>query len=263
MDLTKFEALGNDFLLREGGPPPGPEEARARCDRRRGVGADGLLWLEGARVHLWNADGSPAGFSGNGVRCAGLARALATGQREVRLEMGDRAYRMEVVDHAAGHEVALEIADPAIVLRPPQDGDLPPADLAGLHPWVVDVGNPHLVLLGRGEGSEPPDAAWMEELRRGVPFSPGGVNVTWLAPAGPGRARARTHERGVGPTEACASGSLAAYLAAREAGILGGPATLELPGGELGFSGDRKVVRFSGPVRRVFEARIRGDATGG
>ena len=83
MRFAKLESLGNDFILIERDERPRELAAlvRAICDRKRGVGADGvLLALPGdagvtARIEIWNADGSEAAISGNGVRCA--ARWLA------------------------------------------------------------------------------------------------------------------------------------------------------------------------------------------
>ena len=84
MQLSKHHGLGNDFLVLldpEGTAPIEPAQARALCDRRTGVGADGLLWAgpgtDGADVTmvLLNADGSRAEMSGNGIRC--LAQEVA------------------------------------------------------------------------------------------------------------------------------------------------------------------------------------------
>ena len=86
LELTKHHGLGNDFLVLFHPSEAGiatdqlPEIARRLCDRRRGVGADGLLVAESAdgyaaRMVLFNADGSRAEMSGNGIRC--FAQALA------------------------------------------------------------------------------------------------------------------------------------------------------------------------------------------
>src|SRR5690606_21980636 len=75
LELTKHHGLGNDFLVLFGPPAVDlPALAVQLCDRRRGVGADGLLVGEdapgyAARMTLYNADGSRAEMSGNGIRC--------------------------------------------------------------------------------------------------------------------------------------------------------------------------------------------------
>ena len=76
--LVKAHAYGNDFLLTSHELPAGADPAdlaRAVCDRHQGVGADGLIIVErnpaGARMSLYNSDGSRPEISGNGVRCIG------------------------------------------------------------------------------------------------------------------------------------------------------------------------------------------------
>src|SRR3954452_2895820 len=80
--LSLHHALGNDFLIvldRDATPAM----ARALCDRRTGVGADGLISVVGSRWVLFNADGSRAESSGNGLRCAAQAVARAKGVRDL------------------------------------------------------------------------------------------------------------------------------------------------------------------------------------
>src|SRR3954466_15958490 len=84
LHLTKHHGLGNDFLVlldRDASP----EMARALCDRRTGVGADGLISVVGSRWVLFNADGSRAESSGNGLRCAAQAVARAKGVAGIRV----------------------------------------------------------------------------------------------------------------------------------------------------------------------------------
>ncbi len=99
INLTKHHGLGNDFLVAfHPGVDDLPELARRLCDRRRGVGADGLLIAESAdgyaaRMTLFNADGSRAEMSGNGIRC--FAQALAKRRGDVASQLiltdaGDR-----------------------------------------------------------------------------------------------------------------------------------------------------------------------------
>src|SRR5687768_14764213 len=73
LTFEKWEGLGNDFVVIEG-PPPSPALARALCDRRRGIGADGVLAVQpadgaAARMIVVNADGSRPEMCGNGLRC--------------------------------------------------------------------------------------------------------------------------------------------------------------------------------------------------
>ena len=90
LSLTKHHGLGNDFLVvfhPHVAPADLPALAQRLCDRRRGVGADGLLVAESepghaARMWLYNADGSRAEMSGNGIRC--FARGARDASRRPR-----------------------------------------------------------------------------------------------------------------------------------------------------------------------------------
>lgn len=245
--MTRYAALGNDFLLVDG-QAPDPATARRLCDRRAGPGADGVIALAGDLATLLNADGSPAGFSGNGVRCAAWHRAPEGGA--VTLTLGDRRYAMQVTVADQGHAaVELEVADPVRRLGP-WEPPTPAADIPGCQEaWEVDVGNPHLVLWA-SPGREPP-AEILESLRQAAPGYPAGVNVTWLTGSAPGRAEARTWERGVGPTPACASAGMASALVMRARGDESDALALQFPGGSLTLAGTRERLRLRSPVRRI------------
>lgn len=255
MRLVKYEALGNDFLVMAAGPGGlAPARVRALCDRHRGPGADGLMVRapRAASLLLFNADGSAAGFSGNGLRAAALDAALERGAPgPVELELAGRRYAFQV-EAGDPDQVSLELEGPARVLRPATGADLPggagPPDPSA---WVVDVGNPHLVLVGTGPAPE----ARLEELRHGIPFAPGGINATWLVIRGTADLETTTFERGVGRTRACASAALAAFLVARELGRVGSRVAVAMAGGTLEVAGDRDRARLGGPVRWVGEIR--------
>src|SRR5690606_40267631 len=112
MRLTKHHGLGNDFLvLLDAGDvrPPTPDEVRALCDRRRGIGADGLIRATRpgesdapgvvAIMQLTNADGSPAEMSGNGNHCLAQALGMAGWAPGRRLPIGTAAGRRTVTVH--------------------------------------------------------------------------------------------------------------------------------------------------------------------
>ena len=95
LTLTKHHGLGNDFLVVfNPGVDDLPALARQLCDRRRGIGADGLLVAESAegfaaRMTLYNADGSRAEMSGNGIRCFAQALAARRGDLTDQLILTD------------------------------------------------------------------------------------------------------------------------------------------------------------------------------
>jgi diaminopimelate epimerase len=235
--LTKHHGLGNDFLvLLE--PPPGVDTAalaRRVCDRRRGIGADGLLvahpGADGADItmELRNADGSRAEMSGNGVRC--FAQAVwdaGVSSRDDLVVATDAGARMvrRIDTSRPGWVLAAVDMGPVKVTPNASEWVAGSIEAAAL----VDVGNPHLVLLQ-------PDLASVEVGIRGPEIEvmfPDGINVEWIWP-GPSadELTMRVWERGAGETEACGTGACAAAAAAAAWGR-GGPRTVvHNPGGDV------------------------------
>lgn len=257
--LEKFEGIGNDFLVlldpQRLDRSAGASLARAACDRHLGFGADGLIrgrpapeGSDAALVfELWNADGSEAEMSGNGMRCLAHA-ALDAGLVAEGVAFGvlTPAGRREVtVRRGPGRLEAWASVDmgPAKV-----DGDTDRCNV-GHGQLRVDMGNPHLVVAG-------PDPAHIDVAGLGATLErsePGGLNVEFatLGP-GPDEVTMRVWERGVGETQACGTGSCAAAVAFHHWGRVGRSVTVHQPGGavavELTGSGH---VLLSGPSRRI------------
>jgi diaminopimelate epimerase len=219
LTLTKHHGLGNDFLVVVD-PPIGdlPALARRLCDRRRGIGADGLLVstdAEGydARMVLYNADGSRAEMSGNGIRCFAQALAARRGDLEPLRILTDAGER--VVTLTAD-------ADPTVLHAAVDMGEVGPIDepadwhRVGTDPMRpvahVSLGNPHTVV-----GVD--DVAVVDLLSLGqvVPY----VNLEIIeAGPEPHAITMRVHERGAGITEACGTGACASAWAAGEWGLV-------------------------------------------
>ena len=227
--LTKYEALGNDFLIvfDGAGTLAISEELIARlCDRHRGVGADGLIQLRptnsGLAMVLTNADSSPAEISGNGLRCAALAAldaGVVTGRSvSITTIVGPR--RAELVSGGDGAgTLRVEMGTVRV-----EKADSPIAHKQGFR---ADVGNPHLVLLG--DRIDDVDLALVgPELEAAWP---GGQNVEIISVLSSEALDFAVYERGAGITEACGSGSVAAAAAARFAGLVGDVVTVHNPGG--------------------------------
>jgi diaminopimelate epimerase len=247
MQLTKHHGLGNDFLValeEVNGPIHGDATiARALCDRRRGLGADGFI--VGARpapgqsapdgrpvdlvMHLWNADGGRAEMSGNGIRCLGQALARARDDHEATyVVVTDGGLRELVVHDDADHR----LAQVHVTMGPVGAGPDVPASvaerLADARHATADMGNPHLVVLVDdlhgvdlvGSGS------WIEQQ------FPAGVNVEFITPAGtPDTLDLLVWERGAGVTEACGTGATAAAHLAHTWGLVGREVQVVMPGG--------------------------------
>lgn len=250
IELVKLHGLANDFLvsLDEGSP----ELARAVCHRHTGIGADGLI-LGGRSAagdltfRLWNADGSEAEMSGNGMRC--LAHVfLDAGWVTENEPFG-------VMTAAGLRTVTLRRTGPGSTWGTVEMGSVKVTDDAGdvcnvgNGAVLVDVGNPHLVVLG-------PDPRTVDVERLGPELErsdPAGLNVEFvtLGP-GPDVATMRVWERGVGETQACGTGSVAAAAALHHWGRVGRAVSVHQPGGaaavELRPDG---TATLAGPSERV------------
>jgi diaminopimelate epimerase len=242
MRLTKHHGLGNDFLvwldLDSSAADLGDLAAlaRAACDRRRGVGADGLLHVTppdatvvargDIAMALYNADGGRAEMSGNGIAC--LAQAVVLGgiagpeRVDVATDAGPRSVEVVAAEAARRHRMRIDMGAATVVDRPiGWDDDGVIATLA------VDVGNPHVVL----HVEEPAKFPIEDVGRRICDSTDGGVNVEAVAPAAGDGLDMVVYERGVGVTDACGTGACAAAAAARRCGLVGDRVTVDMPGG--------------------------------
>lgn len=211
---------GNDFVVLDGRFTSAdrwpPERVRAICDRRNGVGADGLVILtpstaEGVRMSYWNSDGSHGAMCGNAALCSG--RLL------VDLEMVQPGEFCLLTDAGVVRVRSQALGDQAEISLP--DCDLPRAvdDLAPAagEQWLAvgTVGVPHLVI--RVGDIEAVDVLTRGRFLRSHPrLGPDGANVNFVsAPSGSGGPwLIRTYERGVeGETLACGTGTVATALA--------------------------------------------------
>ena len=258
--VYKHHGLGNDFLILldpEATQPIDAPLARALCDRHRGIGADGLIRAtcsDGGILtfELRNADGSAAEMSGNGMRC------LAHAALDAGLVAADTPF---VVATPAGLRT--------VTVRPgpgPAEAwatvEMGRATVAGGgercnvgHGQVrVDMGNPHLVVLG-------PDPATVAvgELGPALETSvAGGQNVEFVT-LGPGadEITMRVWERGVGETLACGTGACAAAAALASWGRVGGRVTVHQRGGDADVELRRDgTVVLGGPVVRIATCRV-------
>ncbi|OCC09081.1 diaminopimelate epimerase [Streptomyces sp. PTY087I2] len=276
--FAKGHGAGNDFLLL---PDPGGEldlsadETVRLCDRRAGLGADGVLRAvrcsaepEAAAMRAeaaWfmdyrNADGSRGGMCGNGLRV--LGRYLVdTGRVPAgRFAVATRAGVREV-DVPADPRVPVAVLMGTPILPGLGAGRSGPGRDAktvrvalGDHDWPavqVDMGNPHAVAFV-------PDLAALGDLRSAPRVEPAGayphgVTVEFVVSHGAGHLQLRVHERGVGETPACGTGACAAVAAYRavEGGSGPGRYRVDSPGGSLGVA-----VRSDGTMELAGSAVI-------
>ena len=286
LQFSKYQGLGNDFLLLdsrfgqtlgEGGGPIelDPDSIRRLCDRRFGVGADGVILAlpprEGGelRMRIFNADGTEPEMCGNGIRC--LARFLADSD-------GDLPGRVWQVETLAGRIVPELIGDGRIrvdmgapFLEPERIPTTLPVGPHGLPQGELEVrgslwkvaaagmGNPHVVIPVE-------DVALIDLEGLGAaleihPAFPARTNVHFVQALHPGHLVMRVWERGAGPTLACGTGACATLVACHLLGLSDRRARLDLPGGslEIDWQESDGHLFMTGPAEGVFQGVLAPD----
>lgn len=258
----KLTSGGNDFVVidnfdRRIGPAGLNELTAQVCDRRFGVGGDGMFLLEPSDkadifMHFFNANGTETGVCGNALRCISrLARHLGY--------VGDR-FTINTI--AETYEVALDGAEVCLTFPPPRGirrdvaldlGGIARAEaLAGAPMDLIDVGVPHLVVHVE-RGLEEMDLAKVGPPMRHHPaLGAAGANVNFIERRGAAAWRQRTYERGVeGETLACGSGAVSCGISATERG-------LAAAGAEMDFIQSGRGVKLRVNVMRDAAGTITG-----
>jgi len=260
--FVKVVGSGNDFILvdarRRRLRTPMPGLAKAWCDRKRGIGADGLLLVGpsrrgDARMRIFNPDGSEAEMCGNGLRCvAWYLHDRDHGKKQLTLETGAGIMQAHVIER---ERIRVFMSMPrklrlGLKLR-----------LRGrtqeLHSVVTGV--PHAVL--RVAALERFDLASLGPvIRHHKFFQPAGTNVDLLRIDSAHRVAVRTYERGVeAETLACGTGAVACVVIGTALGHLKPPVQAMTASGErltVGFRQDREPwegLYLEGPARVLFE----------
>ncbi|MEE9184472.1 MAG: diaminopimelate epimerase [Acidimicrobiia bacterium] len=250
MDFVKMEGLGNDFIVLVDVTPK-PDQVAQWCDRRQGIGADGVLvvsQLESGRVRMeyWNADGSRAEMCGNGLRC--VARfAYDQGWTE------DRSFT--VVTDLGDHPVEVkESGRVRAMLGRSQAPDEALITVAGTEVRPMSLGNPHAVVFVDNTSDAP--VRTLGPMIEVADEFPDHANVEFVEVKDRSRIDVRTWERGVGETLACGTGAGAAAVVANREGLTDDALTVGLVGGDLEVEIDGETVWMEGPANYVFEGRL-------
>ena len=228
MRFSKWHAHGNVYLLTdERGLTP--ERVRAEVGDADGIVEVVSAEEDEAEVVIWNPDGSTAELSGNGTRIAARWLADRTGATEVRIRVGPR----ETVARVRNGDVEQELG--AVTVAEPEQ-------IAGLDVIVVDVGNPHAVVIG--DPNELPRIGPLLETHERFPNR---TNVQVARIDAPGEVTARVWERGVGETQS--SGTSAVAVAAATHGE--GDVLVHFPGGDLRVQLHGGRATLTGPAERL------------
>lgn len=289
--FTKVQGCGNDFLLIDTRSVQDQNGLRSRiadstwvqrvCDRRYGVGADGILLLAGNpgawSSQIINADGTDGGMCGNGLRCIArylVSRAEAQPQIDIPIEMGGRTTTLSITS-GTPFRCGLNIGEVRVDANAVLSGTGPPPaaaqaspdgfDVEGHQPVLVWAGNPHAVVFVSANPTSPELVRITGDLRRSGCFGRG-VNVSIAKVHDRQTIEARTDERGVGPTLACASGACAIAVGAHQAGMVDLLCTVRMPGGDLGValtsSGENGayMAELNAGAEIVYEGQLDPDA---
>lgn len=257
IDFWKYEGAGNDFVLldlRNTNFEPTEAQVRAICDRRRGVGADGLMILSECAdadfsMRYFNSDGPEATMCGNGGRCITLfADHLGIGGDRKLFRAVDGLHTAEILSRPTPNEAVVRLGMCNVEsVRVDEDGDV-----------LLDTGSPHLVRFV--EGLDLDVVGEGRALRYGPKTAAtSGANINFVKVEGEGRLSLRTYERGVeDETLACGTGATASAIAACS---VFQPAVrhfdLAARGGDLAVDfetdGERYwSIRLTGPARLAF-----------
>ena len=271
LNFTKMHGIGNDFVMVDATQPSPAfdwaEAARLVCDRRHGVGGDGLILAldgdKGLEMRMFNPDGSESEMCGNGVRCFALFardRGL-TDSFTIPVQTGAGRLVLEVLE---GGRVKVDMGKARLMAG--EIGMDFAADQRFVDQFVsalghdfrgtaVSMGNPHLVLLVSDADAYP--LAEFGPALEHHPLFPMRVNVHFVQVVDRGHIIQKTWERGAGATLACGTGACASAVAAFLNGRTDRQVSVSLPGGDLDVQYcEDGTVFMTGLAETVFEGEI-------
>lgn len=264
LEFVKMSGAGNDFVVadnRDGRFRAEPGAVARICDRRFGVGADGLLLIEPSQnadffMRYYNADGSEAEMCGNGARCIArfFSERCGHGKRELKFETRAGLIAASV----SGEQVRITLSEPhdlqlrrTIQLK------------NGAREYhFINTGVPHAVFFTDDADREMVGSVGAE-VRHHPDFAPRGTNVDWVQLQGGNSIRVRTYERGVeAETLACGTGVVASAIMAHVVRAIPLPVRVRVQSGrilEVNFARDGdefRNVTLTGPAEYCFEGKL-------
>jgi diaminopimelate epimerase len=278
MDVIKAHGTGNDFVVvvdLDDRLEVAPALVQALCDRRTGIGADGLIRIGAPRtggdvfMDYRNADGSVVEMCGNGVRVVaktvvdrGLVAPRDGGVVDVDTRDGVKPVEVRRGEDGRVTEVTVDMGPPH------WSPDEIPVDLDDAHEFQLDVapdltwsavsmGNPHAITRVDDVATAPVVTVG-PQVERHRAF-PKGTNVEFAHVVAHDLVELRVWERGVGETQACGTGACATFAVLRADGLLGDRAVVRVPGGDLVVSHDpdrHPSVFLTGPAEEVATATL-------
>jgi diaminopimelate epimerase len=255
--FSKMHGLGNDFVVidaRDSAVAMTAGRAQAIADRHAGIGCDQLILIgpsdkADVSMRIFNADGSEVEACGNATRCVPLFVG-----RDVLIETQAGLLDAKAVDGGASVDMGAPNLDwDRIPLAYAMDTLTMPVGWEDLPaPAAVNIGNPHVIFFC--DDLDTVDTARLGPLIEHDPLFPQRVNVNFAQQVGERHLRLIVWERGAGLTRACGTGACATAVAAIRRGLMKGPVTVSLPGGDLIIDWTPGgSIQMTGPATHVFD----------
>ncbi|MEM2440357.1 MAG: diaminopimelate epimerase [Candidatus Bathyarchaeia archaeon] len=274
MNFWKMHGLGNDYIVVDNRDGVLNENELSKlavklCERRFGIGADGLLLIyhsqrADVKMRIFNSDGSEAEICGNGIRCLakycfenGLVRKQSilvetlAGVKALDLKIENEFVRSARVNMGSPSFKAEEIPikwDGTFINKPIHVGG------KTVEATALSMGNPHCVVFVEDVEGFP--VKNLGPLLENHELFPKRTNVEFVQIISRNKLKVRVWERGVGETLACGTGACASVVAAKVLGKVDETTTVRLPGGELTVEYSGGLVFMEGPAEKVFEGFI-------
>lgn len=250
--FTKYTANGNDFILIQSKHLPKnkclPPLVSKLCNRKFGIGADGLLLISKSTkydfsIDYYNSDGSWETFCANGSRC--VAKFMSNNKKKLPLTFQTSA---------AIHSSSIDLDGRITMSMKLPKYENKKLDVLGYSGAVVDTGARHFVM----KSERLMDKAALKigrEIRWNSVFKPTGINVNLYKIKDINTVKITTYEKGIEDVMmSCSSGSAAVVFHLAQKGIIASPTTTISKGGTLSFAFDNKWGSFScsGPANHCF-----------
>jgi len=266
--FEKLQGIGNDFVVVDLLAPEsgcdidqGPELAATLCNRRLGIGADGLIFLTKGEaapfaMRMFNPDGSESEMCGNGLRCvAQMIRSHAHSEDpQVSIETGAGILTAQFL---ADGQIQINMGRARLtraeigMIGPSEETFIEQPVGAGFTGTAVSMGNPHLVIFVPSVAAI--DLPVQGPLLENHPLFPNRTNVHFIEVVDRDHLIQRTWERGAGETLACGTGACASAVAAFLTGRANRQVKIKLPGGNLQIDYQESAqVLMTGPAKLVY-----------
>ena len=254
LNFSKYHGTGNDFIMvynHNDSYCLSQSDVKNMCNRRYGVGADGLIIIEKTfdadfKMIYYNADGFVGSMCGNGARCAvSFARELELIQSQCEFLAYDGMHKGIILENGL---VSIEMVDVSLIE-------------VQNNMWKIDTGSPHLICF-RETVSEIDVKHEGSSIRNSLNYIEDGINVNFVQLT-KNELFIRTYERGVeNETLSCGTGAVASAIAANESGLLNSDRIkVNVLGGQLEVLFSKVGSKYSnihliGPAKFVFNGEV-------